>query len=103
GGFQQAAGFQQAGARFFTAAQSCGRAGLARAEQIRAAYKAIPKIWLSTVIGGLLFAVAMSRGLAAETLAAWLMALYAAVSYALLLYFRYTRAAPLPEQAAKWE
>jgi hypothetical protein len=75
---------------------------LVRAEQISAVYKSVPIFCVLGAIGGLILAVAMSREIPTKTLTIWLATLYAAVSYTLSLYFRYTRARPSPEQAGKW-
>jgi signal transduction histidine kinase len=101
-GAPEAAGSSQAGPRSSAASHSTDRAVLVRAELIRAVYRPMPLTWGATVIAGLLFVVAMSREIPAETLAVWVIALYVAISYVLFLYFQYTRAAPAPEQAGKW-
>ncbi len=101
-GESEATGSTQARPRFFSASQSSDWAVLVRAEQIRAIYKPLPGMWVMTVLGGLFIAAAMSKEVPAGILAVWLVGTYAAQSYALFLYFRYTRAAPPPEQADKW-
>ena len=101
-GAPEAAGSSQARPRPFAASPSADRAVLVRAEQIRAAYKPMLQNWAVAVIAGLLHVIAMSKEVPTGTLAAWLITLYAAASYALFLYFQYRRAAPSPEQAGKW-
>src|SRR6266545_3483699 len=101
-GAPEAATSSRISSGIFAAPQPSDWAALVRAEQIRAVFEPIPGVWVTTVIGGALFAAVMSKEVPAGILAAWLIAIYAAQSYALVLYWLYKRAAPSPDQADKW-
>jgi signal transduction histidine kinase/CheY-like chemotaxis protein len=86
----------------FAASHYAERAVLIRAEQIRAVYENLRQTWVATVIGGLLFVLAMFREIPAATLIVWLAAQWTAASLMLLACFGYRRAAPSPQEAGPW-